>query len=374
MGPQLPNPGMGFVIRERLGGGAWKTAYRAASSYRLADVALLYFHDDNAHEVVAKDVRNLLRTISKHKYSNYLAEFLGVQKGEDGRIFIIEELIDRPLENIAPVYDLVQFIRIARDLTRGLLCLHENGLIHRDLKLDNCGLDHHQRAKIFDLGSVTSDAGNIRGSVLTRAPELFIANGHDPQCDFATDVWALGATLFALRTGEYPFVYRREAEERNAINALLQAGEISFKESQRRKGEFDKVIASRISATQAELDLKQRIHASLRGRAEEILLAMLAFDREKRSTVADCELKLTELANELAGAGFRGGSTKSPTKWETIKDQLRAVERKELVLTSKQIELVVTEYRAEKPYDANREIEQSLLRIKSQMSAVKELA
>jgi serine/threonine protein kinase len=368
MGEALPMPGLGYVIRELLGGGNWKSAYRASSSYRLADVALLYFHDESKRDIVAKDVTNLLRTVSKHRFSGYLAEFLGVQKGEDGRIFIVEELLDRPLHSIAPVHDILQFTRIARDLCRGLLCLHESKLIHRDLKLDNCGLSHQQLAKIFDLGSVTSDAGHVRGSVLTRAPELFILkNGSDePQCDYATDVWALGATLFALRTGEYPFVYRREVDERNTINNEWKNGRISFDESQRRKERIDKGVADRILKGDAEEDLKKRVHASLRGRAEEILLSMLSFDRSRRRDIQTCEAAFSDLANELAGAGAVEKKP-SPNKWDTIKNQLRAVERKEFVLTEKQIERIVAEYNRVKPEDSDKEIESTLKKIKEQL-------
>ena len=143
-----------------------------------------------------------------------MASFYGIQRGEDGKLFIIEELLERSLDRLYPLNDLVMFSRIARDLCRGLTCLHENELIHRDLKLDNCGLDQLQKAKIFDLGSVTSEPGGVEGTILTRALELFdLDNGDElfagPEIPlsgqqrmmFSSDVWGLGATLFALITG-----------------------------------------------------------------------------------------------------------------------------------------------------------------------------
>src|SRR3954471_9992593 len=108
---ELPKPGLGYKVREYLGGGNWKSAYRATSPYSLADVALLFFHDDEQPDIVVKDVSSLLRTIPKHRYSDYLAKFYGFQQGQDGRFFIIEELLDRPLEAVAPLNDIVQFVR-----------------------------------------------------------------------------------------------------------------------------------------------------------------------------------------------------------------------------------------------------------------------
>ena len=96
----LPNPGFGYKVREYLGGGNWKAAYRGSSPYNLADVALLFFHDDEKTDAVVKDVTSLLRTISKHQYADYLAQFYGFQRGQDGKYFIAEELLARPLELI----------------------------------------------------------------------------------------------------------------------------------------------------------------------------------------------------------------------------------------------------------------------------------
>jgi len=78
----------------------------------------------------------------------------------------------------------------------------------------NCGIDHFGTAKIFDLGSVTSEGRTIRGTVLSRAPELFAQGA---TCTKASAVWAMGAVLFALRTGgDYPFVTRHEVRTKPA--------------------------------------------------------------------------------------------------------------------------------------------------------------
>lgn len=169
MAENFPNPGEGFTIREYLGGGHWKSAYRATTPFRLADVAVLFFHDNVDYDAVAKDVSSLIRAARGDPNSKYLAQFYSINTAPEGRIFIVEELLARPLDRIGPLNDLTQFVRIARDLTRGLVFLHKQKLVHRDLKLDNCGLDHQQQAKIFDLGSVTSEPGNVLGTVVTRA-------------------------------------------------------------------------------------------------------------------------------------------------------------------------------------------------------------
>jgi serine/threonine protein kinase len=343
---ESPNPGHGYTIREYLASGNWKTAYRASSQYKLSDVALLYFNDDCRPDFIAKDVFNQVRALSMHDYAGYIAEFYGIQKDNDGKFFLVEELLARPLDSIGPVEDLIQFLRIARDLSRGLLCLHDTKLIHRDLKLDNCGLDQQQRAKIFDLGSLTSEGGNIRGSVLTRAPELFREGA---QCDMATDVWALGATLFALRTGEYPFVHSNEVDERKRINSHVRAGELSRDDGDKQKLKFDEIIASRISDPDARQQFFARLHKALRGRPETVLHSMLEFDRDKRATAKQFEEEFSKLALE-----FSGSSSTKPAetlKWEQIKIHLRSAIRKDLVLTRKQIARIIADFETERPSD-----------------------
>lgn len=344
MNPVFPKPGLGFAIRELVGAGNWKTAYRASSSNELADVALLYPNDEMAERFFAKDVYNILRSISGEEYAGYLAEFKGVLRGQDGKIFIVEEFLESPLEPLAPIGDIIQFVRIARDLSRGLLCLRRSKLIHRDLKLDNCGLDRQQRAKIFDLGSVTSEAGEIRGSVLTRSPELF---HHEARCDFASDVWALGATIFALRSGEYPFVLPNEVETRKSINKRLKLGEISREEARNQKDQLDKIVADRIANPDAWENLRTRVHERVRGSAERIVLGMLDFDPVRRLNIEAIERGWTDFAESLSGKTAGSPDGHLVDRWEIAQRQLEAAKRRELVFTYEQIERLISEFQGD---------------------------
>jgi serine/threonine protein kinase len=250
-----------------------------------------------------------LRATSKHKFASYLAQFYGAHRGDDGRFFLVEELLDRPLDRLAPLNDLVLFSRIARDLCRGLCCLHAEKLVHRDLKLDNCGMDQLQKAKIFDLGTVTSEPGGVEGTILTRPPELFnrerapeLFKG-EPSALISSDIWALGATLYALRSGSYPFVHLNEIEARRAINLRLRRGRILNKVASEKKGEIDKQIEDRIFRKGAVKGLKDRVRGMIRGRAEEILTSMLEWDASARGTAEAYEIEWTNLSNELGSCG-----------------------------------------------------------------------
>jgi eukaryotic-like serine/threonine-protein kinase len=104
-----------------------------------------------------------------------------------------------------------QAIGLCLGAAEGLQALHEVGLIHRDLKPENILLDSAGRPKIADFGLARTAQGDDRmtatgqamGTPAYMSPEQ--AQGV-ADVDVRSDVYALGATLFAMLTGRPPFV------------------------------------------------------------------------------------------------------------------------------------------------------------------------
>jgi serine/threonine protein kinase len=96
---------------------------------------------------------------------------------------------------------------IAIKLARGVAALHRAGVIHRDIKPDNIMLEPDGSLKLLDLGVVRvpgledSPPENIPGTVAYMAPEMFDGEAGNE----ATDMYALGITLFRAFTGEFPY-------------------------------------------------------------------------------------------------------------------------------------------------------------------------
>ncbi|KAI9593788.1 kinase-like domain-containing protein [Syncephalis fuscata] len=97
------------------------------------------------------------------------------------------------------------------DLVLGIEYLHENDIVHRDIKPDNLLLSQEGELKIADLGvSEMFEHGNdtmkrTAGSPAFMAPELVSVERHN-YSGKAADIWSMGVTLFCLCFGRLPFV------------------------------------------------------------------------------------------------------------------------------------------------------------------------
>jgi serine/threonine-protein kinase len=106
--------------------------------------------------------------------------------------------------------DLHQVIALFNQVAGGLDVLHENGLIHRDLKPGNILVDDRGKPFIADFGlakdhqnegTVLTRPGQALGSMDYMAPEQI--RGEDVGA--TTDVYALACMLTELLTGQPPF-------------------------------------------------------------------------------------------------------------------------------------------------------------------------
>ena len=109
--------------------------------------------------------------------------------------------------------DLHLVVGICKQVAEGLDVLHENGLIHRDLKPGNILVDEAGRPFIGDFGlakdqehqgTVLTRPGQALGSMDYMAPEQI----RGEQVSGQTDVYALSCMVFELLTGQPPFADR----------------------------------------------------------------------------------------------------------------------------------------------------------------------
>lgn len=112
-------------------------------------------------------------------------------------------------------------------LVEGLKYLHDNLVIHRDLKLGNLFIDHDMRIKIGDFGLATKLSHpserkrTVCGTPNYIAPEILQGkNGHS----FEVDIWSTGVLIFTLLFGKPPF----ESKDVKSTYEQIQANNYSF--------------------------------------------------------------------------------------------------------------------------------------------------
>ena len=121
--------------------------------------------------------------------------------------------------------------RIIIQILSGLQSLHDRGLIHRDLKPSNFLLDRSYKkknfvSKIADYGLAKSfeNAGNslfdFTKEGLTAGSYKFIPPEQITNYKFVrppVDIFAVGASLYFMLSGKYPFSFPTEAEREKAV-------------------------------------------------------------------------------------------------------------------------------------------------------------
>jgi DNA-binding beta-propeller fold protein YncE len=101
--------------------------------------------------------------------------------------------------------------RLIEGLARAMHVAHRRGIVHRDLKPHNVLLTEDGQPKIADFGlakCLDSDRGQTQSGAIVGTPSYMApeqASGNSRQVGPATDVYALGAILYELLTGQPPF-------------------------------------------------------------------------------------------------------------------------------------------------------------------------
>ncbi|TDC54957.1 serine/threonine protein kinase [Actinomadura sp. KC345] len=141
---------------------------------------------------------------------------------EQGRPWIVMEMIEAPslehlIERSGPLPP-ERVAHIGRALLDALNTAHKAGIVHRDLKPSNVLLDG-DRVVLTDFGLAFSSGsasltktGHFMGSPAYVAPEVAAGEKATPR----SDLWSLGATMYAALEGHPPF-------ERDNVMATLSA-------------------------------------------------------------------------------------------------------------------------------------------------------
>jgi serine/threonine-protein kinase len=140
---------------------------------------------------------------------------------EEGVPFLVTEFIEGPTlaellqQQVALPWDICLYI--LQQVTLGLISIHNNGLIHQDIKPENIFISDQGAVKLGDLGfSTTMEQAQlqIQGTPAYVPPELVL----EGTVDYRSDLYSLGVVGYEMLTGENPF---RAAEIQTVFNRIV---------------------------------------------------------------------------------------------------------------------------------------------------------
>lgn len=217
--PDAPRIGNRYRLEERIGVGAMGAVWRGTDELLNRTVAVKELIaaaapvSGSGADAAEESRQRLLREgrIGARLQHAHVISMFDVVVHDDRPWLVMEYLPSRSLAVVlgekGPM-EPREVAAIGRQVADGLAAAHAAGVVHRDIKPGNVLIAEDGRAKITDFGvsRAVDDVqltrtGMIAGTPAFLAPE--VARGQEPTS--ASDVFALGATLYAAVEGEPPF-------------------------------------------------------------------------------------------------------------------------------------------------------------------------
>src|SRR5882724_7812624 len=213
-----------YRIVEQIGAGGMGIVYRAHDEQLERDAALKVLPVGAlVDEAVRKRFRKEALALAKLNHPNIATIFEFGSQG-DTDYLVTEYISGMPLDVKLAAGALTEkeVIGLGIQLAQGLEAAHEQGIVHRDLKPSNLRLTPKGQLKILDFGLAKLSGrlnANAVTETLTREPSLcgtlpYMAPEqiHGQQVDERCDIWAAGAVLYEMVTGQRPFPERHSPQ------------------------------------------------------------------------------------------------------------------------------------------------------------------
>ena len=241
------NPEDLFTLLYPIGRGEFCSVYKAMSNItnQIYAIKIVDFSKHNNKEnndiinynyLTIQQESNIMKSMNT---SNYIVKYYGSYfSRKSNTLWLILEYcssgsVKDLMFSMERTYSEVEVATIIEMVLHGLIFIHNNNTIHRDIKGVNILLSEDGYAKINDFGigaRISSEKyrSSKKGSSYWMSPQV----ASNSEYDFKTDIWSLGITCIELIEGEPPFseLNPEQVEERIARNPLNLNDIVNFNE------------------------------------------------------------------------------------------------------------------------------------------------
>ncbi|KAF8019727.1 hypothetical protein BT93_G0430 [Corymbia citriodora subsp. variegata] len=194
---------------EMLGSGSFGTVYEGIGKdgfrFAIKEVSLL---DPGNQGKRLLQLQQEISLLSQFDHEN-IVRYLGSDK-DDKKLYIFLELMTKgSLATLYHNYELrdSEVSEFTRQILNGLEYLHDQKVVHRDIKCANILVDVSGSVKLADFGLAKATKINAAktstGSAFWMAPE--VVNPKEGSYGSAADIWSLGCTVLEMLTRQPPY-------------------------------------------------------------------------------------------------------------------------------------------------------------------------
>lgn len=217
-----------YEVKEKLGKGGMAHVFLAEDPYMKRQVAIKVMSAQLLQDPEFKSRFEVEAQVIAALEHQYIVPVYDFGYAEDKPYLVMRYLMGGSLKERIEDYGAMSLSDAAPIIERVASALdeaHRRGVIHRDVKPDNFLLDQNGNIYLADFGIVKIVSGGasggtgmwIAGTPAYMAPEQ--VDGSYPISP-ATDVYALGITLFEMLTGHQP--YRDDLPTRQMMKHVLE--------------------------------------------------------------------------------------------------------------------------------------------------------